>query len=71
MMESVNLTKVVSTYVNITMYSPVQLLYVNKNEYRWVQPAETLGFDQKPKPKNSRGEFLQAKKGAEIQAKKA
>jgi hypothetical protein len=31
MMEGVNLRSVVSTYANITMYPPVQLLYANKN----------------------------------------
>jgi hypothetical protein len=30
MMEAVNLRSIVSTYVNITMYSPVELLYANK-----------------------------------------
>jgi hypothetical protein len=30
MMEGVNLRYIVCTYVNITMYPPVQLLYANK-----------------------------------------
>jgi hypothetical protein len=30
MTEGVNLRYIVSTYVNITMYPPVQLLYANK-----------------------------------------
>jgi hypothetical protein len=30
MMEGVNLRYIVSTYVNITMYLPVQLLYANE-----------------------------------------
>jgi hypothetical protein len=30
MMERVNLRCIVSTYINITMYPPMQLLYVNK-----------------------------------------
>jgi hypothetical protein len=29
-MEGANLRYIVSTYVNITMYSPLQLLYANK-----------------------------------------
>jgi hypothetical protein len=31
MIEGVNLRYIVNTYVNITMYPPVQLLYANKN----------------------------------------
>jgi hypothetical protein len=30
MMEGLNLRYIVSTYVNITMYPPAQLLYANK-----------------------------------------
>jgi hypothetical protein len=31
MMEGVNLRYILSTYVNVTMYPPVQQLYSNKN----------------------------------------
>jgi hypothetical protein len=31
MMEGISLRYIVSTYVNITMYPPVQLLYAHKN----------------------------------------
>jgi hypothetical protein len=30
-MEGVNLSYIVSTYINIIMYSSIQLLYANKN----------------------------------------
>jgi hypothetical protein len=29
-MEAVNLRYIISTYVNITMYTPIQILYTNK-----------------------------------------
>jgi hypothetical protein len=35
-MEVVNLRYIVSTYVNITMYLPVQILYANKINYRKI-----------------------------------
>jgi hypothetical protein len=49
MMEEVNLRYIVSTYVKITMFSPVQLLYVNKiikifDPRVIIHSYHTLGF---------------------------
>jgi hypothetical protein len=38
----VNLRYIISTYVNITMYLPVQLLYANKNNNKETRLTGTL-----------------------------